>query len=56
MNDPAPQLTVGITTRNRSESLRRCVDSLRHIDHLAPEILIFDDASEVPVAETLKSH
>ena len=56
MNDSTPQLTVGITTRNRSESLCRCVDSLRHIDHLAPEILIFDDASEVPVAETLKSH
>ncbi|MFL6280569.1 MAG: glycosyltransferase family 2 protein [Vicinamibacterales bacterium] len=56
MRDSPPQLTVGITTRNRPESLRRCVESLRHIDHLAPEILVFDDASEIPAAETLKSH
>jgi GT2 family glycosyltransferase len=49
-----PQLTVGITTRNRPESLLRCVDSLRYIEHLEPEIIVFDDASEVPVRETLK--
>jgi len=53
MSQPKPRLTVGITTRNRPESLRRCVESLRHIEHLAPEILIFDDASEIPVSETL---
>jgi len=56
MNDSSPQLTIGITTRNRSESLRTCVDSLRYIQHLEPEILVFDDASGVPAAEILKSH
>ncbi len=56
MSDLAPRLTVGITTRSRSESLRRCVDSLRHIQHLEPEILVFDDASEVPAAEILNAH
>jgi len=56
MNESTPQLTIGITTRNRSASLRRCVESLVHIQHLEPEILVFDDASEVPAAETLKSH
>ena len=56
MTDRALRLTVGITTRNRPESLRRCIDSLRHVEHLAPEILIFDDASEVPAADTVKSH
>lgn len=45
-----PRLTVGITTRNRPASLQRCVESLRHLDHLAPEVLIFDDASEIPAA------
>ncbi len=55
MND-SPPLTVGITTRNRPESLRTCVDSLRCIEHLAPEILVFDDASEIPASETLQSH
>src|SRR4051794_22143981 len=56
MNDRVPQLTVGITTRDRPESLRRCVESLRHIDHLEPEILVFDDASEIPAADTLKAY
>jgi GT2 family glycosyltransferase len=53
MPETLPRLTVGITTRNRPASLQRCVDSLRHIDHLAPEILIFDDASDVPAAEAV---
>jgi GT2 family glycosyltransferase len=48
-----PRLTVGITTRNRPASLQRCVDSLRHIRHLAPEVLVFDDASQIPAAESL---
>ena len=56
MSDRAPRLTVGITTRNRPESLRRCVESLRHIEHLEPEILVFDDASDVRAADTLNSH
>jgi GT2 family glycosyltransferase len=47
------RLTVGITTRNRPDSLRRCVESLRHIAHLSPEILVFDDASEVAASSTL---
>src|SRR5262245_50858805 len=53
MPQTSPRLTVGITTRNRPVSLQRCVESLRHIDHLAPEVLIFDDASEVPAADSL---
>ena len=53
MSEGKPLLTVGITTRNRHDSLQRCVESLRHLDHLSPEILIFDDASDVPVASTL---
>ena len=47
------RLTVGITTRNRHDSVQKCVESLRHIDALAPEILVFDDASHTPVSETL---
>lgn len=55
MDHAKPRLTVGITTRNRPASVKRCVESLRHIEHLAPEILVFDDASDVPVATTLPS-
>jgi len=29
------------------------MESLRFLDHLSPEILIFDDASDVPVADTV---
>jgi GT2 family glycosyltransferase len=46
-----PRITVGITTRNRPESLRRCLDSLGRIAHLSPQILVFDDGSN-PVAAT----
>jgi GT2 family glycosyltransferase len=48
-----PRLTVGITTKNRQASLERCLASLRHIEHLAPEILVFDDASAEPVGAML---
>ena len=47
------RLTVGITTRNRARSLVRCLDSLRHIEGLSPEILVFDDASDLPVAQVI---
>lgn len=53
MSHSKPRLTVGITTQNRPASLQRCIDSLRHIDHLAPEILVFDDASVTPAADSL---
>ncbi len=53
MGDRTPRLTVGITTRNRPASLRLCVESLRHIAHLQPEILVFDDASDEPVSSML---
>jgi glycosyltransferase involved in cell wall biosynthesis len=49
-----PAVTVGITTRNRADTLRRCVASLHHIAHLAPEVLIFDDASEPPAEVQLR--
>jgi GT2 family glycosyltransferase len=48
------RLTVGITTRNRPDALRRCVESLRHIDHLSPDILVFDDASDPPAPSMLQ--
>ena len=56
MTSFTPRLTVGITTRNRPASLRRCVESLRHIAHLSPEILVFDDATDVPVSTVLTPH
>lgn len=49
------RLTIGITTRNRPESLRRCVESIRYLEHLNPEVLVFDDASDTPAAAVLGS-
>lgn len=43
-------LTVGITTRNRPESLRACLASIAVIQDLNPEVLVFDDASSPPAA------
>jgi GT2 family glycosyltransferase len=47
------RLTVGITTRNRPASLIRCLLSLGRVVHLDPEVLVFDDRSEVPVEDQL---
>jgi GT2 family glycosyltransferase len=47
-------LTVGITTRDRPDALRRCVQSLRHLAHLAPEVIVFDDASRQPAVDQLR--
>lgn len=49
------RLTVGITTRDRPESLRRCIRSLAHIAHLEPQVIVFDDGSRVPVTEQLEN-
>ena len=45
------RLTIGITTRNRPEALRRCLRSLAVVAHLSPEVLVFDDASATPVSD-----
>ena len=47
------QIDVGITTRNRPESLRHVIESLACIAPRIAEVLIFDDASEVPVEAQL---
>lgn len=41
-----PQLSIGVTTRNRPAALQRCLASLDVLRRLAPEILVFDDGSE----------
>ena len=43
-----PRLTIGITTQNRPEALRVCLDSLDVLRGLDLEVLIFDDGSEPP--------
>ena len=47
------RLTIGITTRNRPDALRRCLRSLAAVAHLSPEVIVFDDASSTPVRECL---
>jgi GT2 family glycosyltransferase len=49
-------LTIGITTRNRPDALRRSVASIRRV--LGPsrpglELIVFDDNSDVPASEQL---
>jgi GT2 family glycosyltransferase len=43
-----PRLTIGITTKNRPDALRACLDSLDVLRALAPDVLVFDDGSEPP--------
>lgn len=52
---PDCPLTVGVTTRNRPDSLRRCLDSLQRVSHLLAEVIVVDDASDVPVSDEVGS-
>ena len=46
-------LTVGITTRNRPQSLLRCLASLDLLGDSLAEVIVVDDSSDVPVAGSL---
>jgi glycosyltransferase involved in cell wall biosynthesis len=49
-------LSIGITTRNRPDALRRCVASIRRVlgpPGAALEVIVFDDNSSVPAVEQL---
>lgn len=48
-----PPLTIGITTRNRPEALRRCLASIARALGRGPEVLVFDDASDVPAVRQI---
>jgi GT2 family glycosyltransferase len=48
-----PQLTIGITTKNRPESLRACLESLESLRGMPIEVLVFDDGSDPPVEASL---
>ena len=50
----APQLSIGITTRDRPAALLRCLQSLAKLEGLNPDVIVFDDASKVPVTEVLR--
>src|ERR1700687_3769784 len=47
-------LTVGIATRNRPDSLRRCLASIALIDDLVTEVIVVDDASDPPIGPVLQ--
>lgn len=46
-------LTIGITTRHRPRALARLIESLVLLSDLQPEVIVFDDGSVPPAAETL---
>jgi len=41
---PWPSVTVAVCTRDRSEDLSRCLDSLARLEHPAHEVLVVDNA------------
>src|ERR1700692_4820945 len=47
-------VTVGITTRNRPDALRRCLASIALIDDLVTEVIIVDDASDRAIDPVLQ--
>jgi len=49
ITDRAPDLTVGVVTRNRPDSLARCLASLALLHGRLREVIVVDDASDVPI-------
>ena len=49
------KLTIGITTRNRPQALERCLRSLGVLAHVASRAVVFDDASDDPVAPLVRT-
>lgn len=45
------QLSICVATRNRPADLIRCLNSLVLLDQIEYEIIVIDDASEVPIAD-----
>lgn len=45
------RVTVGIVTRNRPESLRRCLSSLTVLGERLGEVIVVDDNGDLPVAD-----
>jgi GT2 family glycosyltransferase len=52
--DAIPGLTVGIATRNRPDSLLRCLTSLTVIDDLIRDVIVVDDSSDPPIGDLLQ--
>jgi GT2 family glycosyltransferase len=48
------RLTVGIVTKNRPDTLRRCLSSLALIADVLAEVIVVDDTSDEPIDETLR--
>jgi GT2 family glycosyltransferase len=46
-------ITVGITTRHRPEALARLLRSLALLSEFEPQVIVFDDGSVPPAAETI---
>src|SRR5262245_49171203 len=46
-------ISIGITTRDRAASLRRCLGSIAAVLGEGHDVMVFDDASDVPAAAQL---
>lgn len=51
MNSTSPTLSVCVATRNRPDDLIRCLNSLTLLKPIEFEILVIDDASDVPIVD-----
>jgi GT2 family glycosyltransferase len=51
----AGRITVGIASRDRAESLVRCINSLSFVDDRIAEVIVVDDGSAVPVESLVRA-
>lgn len=51
MNSMSPALSICVATRNRPDDLIRCLNSFALLEQIELEIIVIDDASEVPIVD-----
>ena len=51
MNLIPPALSICVATRNRPDDLIRCLNSLVLLQQIEFEIIVIDDASDVPIVD-----
>jgi GT2 family glycosyltransferase len=51
---PIAPVTVGIVTRNRRESLRKCFASISALGPLLGELIVVDDTGDVPIEDLVR--
>lgn len=53
-DDRTAVVTIGVVTKNRPDSLQKCLSSLALLENALAEVIVVDDSGDVSIAEVLR--